>query len=96
MTVSSSDRLINTLLDAPFNIVPAQLLDFTAWLNGIDEDRATGMHHFSAGEIAHALGRLHNCTDAAALKDEWLTARHESRISKTNQELEQEAAAWLF
>lgn len=96
MTVSSSDRLINTLTDAPFNIVPAQVLDFTAWLNGIDEDRATGMHHFSDGEIAHALARIHNCTDAASLKDEWLTARHAQRNAKTVQELEQEAAAWLF
>lgn len=93
---TTTDRLIDTLAAPPFNIVPAQLLDFTAWLNGIDEDRCTALHQLSAGEIAHALGRLHNCTDAASLKDEWLTARHAQRNAKTVQELEREGATWLF
>lgn len=94
--MSVTDQILDTIYAPPFDIVPRQALDFAAYLCGIEEGRVTAWHHLPAGDQQHVLARLHNCTDAASLKDEWLTARHESRISKTNQELEQEAAAWLF
>lgn len=94
--ITTTDRIIDTLLDAPFNLKFSQALDFAAYLCGIEEDKAKGWHSFRDGEHAHILARLENCTDAEALKDEWVDARHSARNSKTKQQLEQEAATWLY
>lgn len=92
----NTERLLDTLLAPPFNIVPAQVLDFTAYLCGIEEGKTTTLHSLTDGEKAHAAERLYNCTHPELLKDEWLISRNSARQAKTAELLNEEGAAWLY
>lgn len=89
------DRVNQTLLAEPWSLVPAQRVDFSAWLCGLDEGDARSLLDLNVGEAQSVLERLENCADAAALKEEWIGARHAMRNQRTVEELERQACEWL-
>lgn len=95
MDSSTSERITSTLLAHPWTLNPVQAIDFAAWLCGIDEGRAKGLHDLTPGERADVLGRLQNCTNARSLKDEWLGARYAARVIPTSAQVIEEGESWL-
>lgn len=89
------DRLTDTLLSQPWGLNPTQLLDFTAWMLGIEMLRLQGLHQLSNGEVADVVARLDNCTMPETLREQWFAARIQEGTGKTLAQINEEALAWL-